>query len=70
MSDTDPDRASLVPVIRRAEKAAADEELVHPPVRTGVTHSDSLVLAAGDEEAGQTGRWLASDLAVDVADWA
>lgn len=70
MSDTDRERAPLVPVIQRAEQAAADEELTDPPVRAGIGRDDSLVLAEGDDEVSQMDRWLASDVVIDIEEWA
>jgi hypothetical protein len=66
MSDARRNRASLIPVIQRADEAAETEQFRDPPVRAGVRCDDWLVLASGDAEPGQDGQWLASDLVVDL----
>jgi hypothetical protein len=66
MSDTRRNRASLIPVIQRAEEAEESEEFRDPQVRAGVRRDDWLVLASGKTEPGQDGQWLASDLVFDL----
>jgi hypothetical protein len=69
MADAPRGRVSLLPVLARAEAAAAEESFVEPPTRVGVGRDDRLVMTAADDtEAGRC--WLASDTSVDLDSYA
>jgi hypothetical protein len=66
--DTGRTNNPLAPLFERAARAAAVESNGTTPVYMTVVDDDWLLLADGDSELADHGRWIASDGYVDLHD--
>lgn len=66
VTDSNRNRAALVPLLRRANAAAEAEFAPDHPIHVGVASDDRLVMAADTVDPANHDRWLASDTYCDV----